>query len=399
MHSIPLHLRRGIPCLLAITILAGCSDDKPTRPRDPNPSQIIAPLEGAVTDVQLIADQPTSVVFSLHLPPEIASITAAEIDIAATLDHVRIDGIKLWQLIARKAARLAGRADEVGATAYFRIGTDAATVCETGALHGPFVIAHDTELSVSPASAEADEATLQIINAGPLIVCMIITANIDATLSVDGLAVNITEGSCASPADFAGAWHGTYECSNPCGDPFGGMIALTVTQNGQQASYTDDGGYTFTGRVCGDTFRFEYLGEDFLERGTLTLTSPSTAVKRSTWRNTFPPYCGGECVDYLTRGEGDGCPPLVITSEPPPDGQVGVPYFFTPTVSGGFGEVTIWTMMAEPIPGFEEYPSSSLYGVPTAEAAGTWQVLVTAYDFCPDGSQTVNESYWITIHE
>jgi hypothetical protein len=48
-------------------------------------------------------------------------------------------------------------------------------------------------------------------------------------------------------------------------------------------------------------FRFEYTGSDFRERGTLTLNDDGTATMRSTWRSVTPPYCGGDCVDQVTR--------------------------------------------------------------------------------------------------
>ncbi len=392
-------LRCGSPLLLVACVLIGCSDSSdPSGPDSEGPIRVTAPLDGAVADVALVAGVPTEVVFTVQLPPDVASVAAAEIDIAATLDHVRVDGLPLRQLIWRKAGRLLGLTEDLGATAYFRIGSEPATVCAQGTIYGPFTVAHSTALNVDPPTATADDATLQIINAGAMTICMSITANFDGLLSVDGVAMDLESGACASPANFAGVWVGTYECGNFCGEPFGGSITLTVTQNGRQASYSA-GGTTFSGRVCGDTFRFEYTGEDFVERGTLTLTGPDTAVKHSTWRNTFPPYCWGDCVDYLTRGAATGCPPLVIGGEPPALAEVGQWYMWSPDVSGGFGEVTVWVTTPEPIPGFSETEGGALWGTPTAEAVGTWQVNVTAYDACPTGTQVVNQMYTLTVVE
>lgn len=389
----------GALLLSAILSLSACSDDGPSRPRDDNPTRVVAELEGAVDGVPLVADQPTEVVFTLQLPPDVASVSAAAIDIEATLDHVRIDGIPLWRLIARKAGHLLGLDEELGATAYFRIGDDAATVCSQGSLYGPFAVSHGASLTVEPPTASADEATLEVINLGAMSVCMVITANFDGTLSVDGIALDLAEGSCASPADFAGTWSGTYECGNNCGSPFGDAIVLSVTQDGRQASYTDDGGYTFTGRVCGDTFRFEHVGEDFIERGTLTLTGPDTAIKRSTWRNTSPPFCWGDCVDYLSRGDTAECPPLTLTGGAPPNATVGQFYSYSAMTSGGVGNVTIWVTTPQEIPGLEAIEGGILAGTPTAEAVGSWQVNVTAYDACPNGAQIANASYTLTIAE
>ena len=344
-----------------------------------------------------MAYQPTVVSFTLQLPPEVPSVTAAEIDIAATLDHVQIDGVPIVTLIARKIARLLGGEEPLGATAYIRIGGDEDTVCEDGLLYGPFEISHGTALDVSPATAAADGAALQIINTGSMAVCMTITANFDAQLSVDAFAMDLTPGNCASPANFAGTWTGTYECGNWCGEPFGGPIELVVTQSGSTASYTDQGGDTFEGRVCGNTFRFEYVGEGFTETGTLTLNSDGSATKRSTWRSLEAPYCSGNCVDQLTREGGSGCPPLLITSGPPPDGRVNQSYHYQVTASGGQGAVTRWAIPTEPIPGLEGLENGVLTGTPTAEAVGSWEVRVTVYDACGADKQVVQQTHTITI--
>ena len=122
-------------------------------------------------------------------------------------------------------------------------------------------------------------------------------------MSLDDLHADVTQEDCDPPANFAGQWVGTYECGNSCsGFPFGGQISLTVTQDGTSASYTDDGGDMYTGQVCGNVFRFRRVGpvvDD--EVGSLTLEGADMATKRSTWRTTSEPFCGGHCVDVLTR--------------------------------------------------------------------------------------------------
>lgn len=291
---------------LGLGTFVGCSDDNPADPQGGTPGLLVAPLDNAVVDVQLTADQPTTVTFTLQLPPDIPSVTAAEIDIGATLDHVRLDDISLWSLISRKVGRLLGKAEDIGATATLRVDSNPETVCETGVLYGPFQISHENSLVVDPETVTADEATLQIINMGSMTICMTIIPDFDALLSVDAVAMQISEGDCDAPADFAGTWIGTFECGNNCYQTWDGDIELVVTQNGTQASYTDDGGDSFSGVICGNMFRFEYTGEGFVERGTLTLNSTNSATKRSTWRETTPPYCGGNCVDYLTRNGTSG---------------------------------------------------------------------------------------------
>lgn len=398
-HGPDVWLRGAVLPVAFLLSLAACSDDGPSAPRDGSPQRILAPLEGAVTDVPLVANVPTEIELTVYLPPDIGAVEAATIDVAATLEQIRLDGIPLVQLIARKLARALGQADEPGATALIRIGSDPGTVCDEGILYGPFEVSHTTALDASPPTAEADAPTLQVINAGSMSLCVVITANFDATLSVGGVAVDLTEAECSSGADFAGTWSGSYQCVNSCGEPFGGPIELTVTQNGSQASYSDELGETFTGRVCGEVFRFERVGNDYIERGTLTMTGPNRAVKRSTWRNVDPPFCGGDCVDELTRAGTSDCPELVITNGPPPEGRVGQAYSFVATTNGGFGAVTRWVTFDEPIPGLNGDTGSTLSGTPTAGAAGTWEIRVVAYDSCPIEAQTVSRTYTLTIRE
>lgn len=288
--------------VLALALLAGCSDDDdPTSPGTDGPRRLVAPLENAVVDVPLVADQPNTVLLTLQLPPDIPRVASAEIDIAATLDHVRIDGIPLHTLIARKLARLVGKADPIGATATLRVGNDPGTVCTSGILYGPFEVSHDTDLVVEPEAVAADDATIDVINMGTVVVCLTIVPSIDATLSVDALALDLAEGDCEAPADFAGTWTGTYQCSDWCGEPFGGPIQLVLTQDGDRAEHMDSLEGHFAGVICGDMYRFEDVGQGFTEVGTMTLTGPNTAIKRSTWRALAPPYCGGDCEDTLTR--------------------------------------------------------------------------------------------------
>jgi hypothetical protein len=385
--------------LLLFTVLPGCSDDDPAGPSGDAPYRLVAPLENAVVDVPLLANQPTTINLTLQLPPDVPFVESAVIDVAGTLDHVTIDGIPLWKLIARKAARLFGAADDIGATATIRVGSNPDTVCESGIAYGPFTVSHGTALVVEPPTVAADEATLQVINLGMMTICLTVTANIDATLSVDAVAMDIAEGRCEAPADFAGTWNGTWQCANDCGENDGGDITMVVTQDGTDASYTDQGGDTFLGVVCGDMFRFEFNGENYRERGTLTLTGPNTAIKRSTWRSHSPPYCGGNCTDTVTRQNFGSCTQLVITSGAPPTGRFGQAYSFTPTTSGGQGQVTRWAIPTVAIPGLETLGNGTLAGTPTAQAIGTWEVRVTVYDQCEPAAQVVNQDYTLTITE
>lgn len=108
---------------------------------------------------------------------------------------------------------------------------------------------------------------------------------------------------CASPANFAGVWTGTFSCTNSCGpDGFGGEIELTITQNGDAVSFTDSLGGSFNGTVCGGTLAFSSDDPAVVETGTLTLTSGDQATKQSHYRASDP-VCEGDCMDTLTREE------------------------------------------------------------------------------------------------
>ena len=286
---------------LALLLVAGCGGGGGSGPGPDEPTHLVAPLENAVVDLHLVANQPTSINLTLQLPPDIGKVESAVIDVAGTLDHVTLNNLPLWKLVARKLAHLAGKAVDPGATATIRVGSNPDTVCESGVLYGPFSATLASTLVVEPATATADGATLDIINLGMMTLCVTITANFDCTLSVDAVAMDIREGRCAAPADFAGTWTGTFECGNWCLQPYGGYQQMTVVQNGTDASFVDDGGDAFAGVVCGNMFRFEYTGSDFRERGTLTLNDDGTATMRSTWRSLTAPYCGGDCVDQVTR--------------------------------------------------------------------------------------------------
>lgn len=392
----PARTMAGLATLLLLG-LAGCGGDDSSGPGGNEPTHLVAPLENAVVDVPLVANQPTTINLTLQLPPDIPRIESAVIDVAGTMDHVTLNNIALWKLIARKLAHLAGKTDNPGATATIRVGSNPDTVCETGVLYGPFSATLASSLVVEPATVTADDATLDIINLGMMTLCLTITANFDCTLSVDAVAMDIREGRCAAPADFAGTWTGTFECGNWCLQPFDGYQQMTVTQHGTDASFVDDGGDTFAGVVCGNMFRFEYTGSDFHERGTLTLNEDGSATMRSTWRSLTAPYCGGDCLDQVTRDGGGNCPALTITTNSLPTAHVGQPYSAQVTTSGGSGTVTRWLLPATAIPGLEGLTNGLLAGTPTAEAVGQWQVNATVYDQCTPDAQVVYRTYTLTV--
>jgi len=292
---------RSLGLAYAALTLAGCGDDSTSNPGGESPARLTVPLEGAVSGVPLQAGQTTHYVTELHVPSDIRSVQAAELDVQATMLGVTLEGIPASSLARALLARLGGA--PLNAVTYLRVGTDSATVCSDGISYGPFTAAYTSSLTVDPPTATMDEATLQIVNAGSFFICLSITPDFDATMSLDDLEADVTQEDCAAPADFSGRWVGTYQCGNSCnGFPFGGDIELIVTQDGTSASYTDDGGDMYTGTVCGDVFRFRRVGPvDDDEVGSLTLEGVNQATKHSTWRTTAEPHCGGNCVDQLTR--------------------------------------------------------------------------------------------------
>jgi hypothetical protein len=295
---------RGAAIVLALGSFQSCSDEDPSDPADGTPVRVVVPLEGAISDAQVFADQTSEFVVTLQIPPDYRLIRSFELDAEGSARHVSVNGISLLSLIRARLSRGLGLSGGESAEATIRVGNDPTTVCSEGIAYGPFQVTHSGSTEVDPETVEADEPTLEIINSGQIVMCVSITPTVDATFSVDSVEVTISEESCGTPANFAGAWTGIYECGNSCGNPFADEIEITVTQNGTSASYSD-GSATFTGTVCGNRFRFERVTGSEIERGTLTLEDGNHATKRSTWRSTQPPWCGGNCVDVLTRVTGN----------------------------------------------------------------------------------------------
>ena len=97
-------------------------------------------------------------------------------------------------------------------------------------------------------------------------------------------------------------WTGTYSCTSSCDvEGFGGEIVLTITQNGDTASYTDSIGGSFSGTVCGNVFTYASIDPATVETGTMTVTSGNEATKQSHYRSTVGSLCEGDCDDTLTR--------------------------------------------------------------------------------------------------
>lgn len=290
------------------TAIIGCGSgggSGGTAPLEPV-QKLLLPPSGQPVSVDVRANRTERFVFTYQLPPTATRIASATIDGPATLGQVtRLSPVSVKALARRLFPAASGPATD-NVRALFRVGNDPERVCSSAKVYGPYnasILGSSLGFATgSPTSATADDQTLQIVNLGPLAVCMEILSTIDASFSVNGVAWDVTSADCGAPGNFDGHWTGTYSCENSCtGEPFGGGIDLTVSQDGSVASYTDNGGVTFSGTVCGQAFRFEQASAFETERGIMTLDNATSATKRSTWRTNASPFCGGDCVDRLHR--------------------------------------------------------------------------------------------------
>jgi len=281
-------------------LVLGCGGDSKPKP----PVRVTLPVPAASATHTLTAGTPANVVFPVSIDPSVG-VASASVDLSATLAELDV------VVSARSAARAAALPAEGDAQVTLRVAPVASgdTVCEDGALYGPFNLslgAGSLPTAVSPASVTASSGTVALLNGGLFVMCLQAVYPVDATVTLNGVAVEYGEDTCdEAPADFSGTWTGTYECSSSCGPAFGSAITLTVIQDGRSASYSD-GEATFEGSVCGNELRFGRETALDQEHGKLTLAANGTAVKTSTYRSKMEPFCHGQCTDSLQKGTGGG---------------------------------------------------------------------------------------------
>jgi hypothetical protein len=164
-----------------------------------------------------------------------------------------------------------------------------------------FLNASDELDSVQPGIYSAPQEIVDIYNTGSVATCTRVIPNVNVVASMSGLEAEY-EKCTQAPFDFDGDWSGTYSCTGSCPDP-GGLISLTVNQNGGTATYFDDGvgaaQGNYSGFVCGDVFSFSGGASTYEESGKLISTGPNSAKKTSFFRTN--PTCSGSCTDFLTR--------------------------------------------------------------------------------------------------
>ncbi len=279
------------------------SDSGTTNPPSPTTTTITLPVGDTLQNVFVPANQQTQIVFTHAIPP--TSISSWKPNLASTISHVQVSAAPPASPREAFALLRALTTETVSLSVRVAPAAQRSTVCTSGVLYGPFTVSLTSAFlpsSVTPANPEADSQTLAIMNAGAYALCVQILSPVAVTFSLDGWVVDVVQDCAAATATFSGNWSGTYTCTDTCtSQPFGGDISLSVTQDGSgRATYTDDGGTTFSGMVCGGDFRFVHNRADETERGSMAFTGTGKATKTSTWLHSTL-LCGGVCTDTLTR--------------------------------------------------------------------------------------------------
>lgn len=182
------------------------------------------------------------------------------------------------------------------------------TVCTSEEVYGPFEITLDASSqpsSVLPATAQATQTTMDIINLGAYSVCVQVVSPVDAEVDLNNIGFQIAE--CGEdPADIDGTWTGPFICETNCGGMAGTIedyVTLTITQDSGNpclATYEDSVAY-YEGNVCGNRFSFKGGSANSSESGTFIMNPNGyEATKTSTYRN-YSGDCTGTCSDILER--------------------------------------------------------------------------------------------------
>jgi hypothetical protein len=303
--SIPI-VFKCLPILaLFVAVLCGC--DKETSPTDNTSSSqsntVSIPLEGTHSDIKIMANQKVRKVFTFHMLPDVGVIEGIKIDVKATLDKAKISSGLNKKTGLQKLQRLLS---EQQVKVFFRFGTDPATVCEEGEEFGPKTATFSYLNSPKAGEIDLPKSAIKILNGGFIVICTDLISSFDVTLNIDKIETKIRENECGAPQKFHGYWKGVYRCDQTVDGryegSFGDSITIRMTQDGDEAAYTNLKDENYTGRICGDIYKFERSGNKESERGTMALVGEDRAVKRSTYQsksgeNSF----SGNCVDSLVR--------------------------------------------------------------------------------------------------
>ncbi len=169
-----------------------------------------------------------------------------------------------------------------------------ASVCETGELYGPYTVTDGTV--VGGQTLSASPKALRLANMGDMALCLIVTSPVDASIDISADAVKASTSECTeAPANIDGYWHGSFSCTSSCEDDLDGFVGLSISQDGNSATYTDFEA-DYEGIVCGNSFEYTGSGPGYTEAGTFVLNADGTASKTSTYTNTGD-GCQGSCSD------------------------------------------------------------------------------------------------------
>ena len=167
-------------------------------------------------------------------------------------------------------------------------------VCDTGELYGPYTVSEGAV--VGEQTLNASPKALRLANMGDTALCLIVTSPVDASIDISADAVKANTEPCTQePANIDGYWHGSFSCTSSCEDDIDGFVGLTISQDGNSATYTDFEA-NYEGIICGNSFEYTGSGPGYTESGTFILNADGSASKTSTYTNTGD-GCQGSCSD------------------------------------------------------------------------------------------------------
>lgn len=248
--------------------------------------------------LMLQAGQALRMTTPIEVPDLGIKIAEATLDMEGTMTHVGFEP-------SDPSAEPVGES-ELKASAWVAT-IDALDPCESGDPYGPVsapILGGALTGAVAPTVLNMTPSTLSKLNEGTASLCFELLSPLDAFVTLDGIELSLVLGlECNKPPEnLVGEWEGTYSCDNSCDDE-GGAVWLEITQNGHQASYTDDFGSSYQGAVCGWEFAFVGGGQEglqsYVEAGRF-VASPDgkTATKDSMWTGGM---CWGTCHDTLSK--------------------------------------------------------------------------------------------------
>ena len=282
--------------LFSLLIIKGCGSSSSSNSAT---DEFVLPLSLLDIDVAVTAGSSQNTVDVP--PPPRSNYTEFTINAAETLGSVN------FSTPSPRSAKLALIDDPVQLS--IKVGANEATVCTDGFEFGTFNMTLDEGLNavgVSPATKDADPATVNVVNKGSFYLCLELQTPVDLEFTVP--SVTMSQETCEEGfQDVAGEWTGSYFCENTGCESGGDEITLFINQDEYAASY-DDGEAHYDGTVCGNSFVFnggvEEGFEPYTEEGTFTLIDSMNATKVSTFQ-VIGSSCRGTCTDTLTRVTGE----------------------------------------------------------------------------------------------